>query len=90
MREMAAVLRDGLGQRAAQAPTREVPDLVVRFAARFLDPSLRSVVPGLGRRNRHSTAKARNLLGWQVRPAAETVLDCARSLLDHGLVPAAA
>jgi hypothetical protein len=62
---------------------------VVRFAARFLDPSLRSVLPGLGRRNRHSTQKARNLLGWQPRPAAETILDCARSLIGHGLIPAA-
>ena len=90
MREIAAVLRDGLGGRAAHVPTREVPDIVVRFAARFLDPSLRSVLPGLGRRNRHSTQKARNLLGWQPRPAAETILDCARSLVGHGLVPAAA
>jgi len=90
MREIAAVLRDGLGERAAHAPTREVPDAVVRFAARFLDPSLRGVLPGLGRRNRHSTQKARNLLGWQPRPAAETILDCARSLIGHGLVPAAA
>jgi nucleoside-diphosphate-sugar epimerase len=90
MREIAAVLRDGLGERAAHAPTREVPDAVVRFAARFLNPSLRSVLPGLGRRNRHSTQKARNLLGWQPRPAAETILDCARSLIGHGLVPAAA
>jgi len=89
MREIAAVLRDGLGNAAALAPTREVPDAVVRFAARFLDPSLRSVLPGLGRRNRHSTEKARRLLGWQPRPAAETVLDCARSLIGHGLVPAA-
>ena len=74
MREIATVLRDGLGERAARAPTREVPDIVVRFAARFADPSLRSVLPGLGRRNRHSTDKARRLLGWQPRPAAETIL----------------
>ena len=90
MREIAAVLRGGLGERAARAPAREVPDIVVRFAARFIDPSLRSVLPGLGRRNRHSTQKARNLLGWQPRPAAETILDCARSLIGHGLALAAA
>ena len=38
MREIAAVLRDGLGERAAHAPTREVPDAVVRFAARVPRP----------------------------------------------------
>jgi hypothetical protein len=40
--------------------------------------------PGLGRRNRHSTAKARQLLEWQPRRASQTVLDCARSLIEHG------
>jgi hypothetical protein len=44
---------------------------------------LQGILPGLGRRNRHSTAKAQRLLDWHPRPAAETVLDCARSLLAH-------
>ena len=51
------------------------------FAARFLDRSLRGIVPALGRRNRHSTDKARRHLGWQPRPATETVVDCAQSLI---------
>jgi hypothetical protein len=67
-------------------PTRQVPDVVVRFAARFLDPSLREITPALGRRNRHSTEKARRVLGWEPRPAQETVIDCARSLIVHGAV----
>jgi dihydroflavonol-4-reductase len=85
MREMALALRSGLGPAADRAPTREVPDFAVRLAARFLDPSLRSIVPALGRRNRHSTSKAREILGWQARPAAETVVACARSLIDAGV-----
>ncbi|WP_239069734.1 MULTISPECIES: hypothetical protein [unclassified Streptomyces] len=36
-----------------------------------------------GRRNRHNTDKAHRMTGWQPRPAQETVLDCARSLLAH-------
>nr|WP_273377932.1 NAD-dependent epimerase/dehydratase family protein [Actinopolymorpha pittospori] len=82
MREMARALRAGLGPAADKAPTRELPDVAVRFAARFLDPSLREIVPALGRRNRHRTDKARRLLGWQPRPAAETLVDCARSLIE--------
>ena len=39
-----------------------------------------------GRRNRHSTEKARRLLGWQSRPAAEVVVDCARSLIERKAV----
>ncbi|NJP43307.1 NAD-dependent epimerase/dehydratase family protein [Actinacidiphila epipremni] len=86
MRDMARVLRAELGEQASRVATRQVPDVAVRLAARFRDPSLRDITPALGRRNRHSTAKARRLLGWQPRPAREAVVDCARSLLAHGAV----
>jgi len=57
----------------------------VRFAARFLDRSLREMTPALGRRNQHTSEKARSVLGWAPRPARETVLDCAGSLIAHGI-----
>jgi nucleoside-diphosphate-sugar epimerase len=85
MAEMARVLREGLGADGRSVPTRQVPDAVVRFAARFLDRSLREITPALGRRNRHTSEKARRVLGWAPRPARETVLDCARSLIAHGV-----
>ncbi|MGW7238517.1 hypothetical protein [Streptomyces sp. NPDC054804] len=59
----------------------------MRLAARFRDPALREITPALGRRHRHSTEKAARLLDWRPRPARETVLDCAESLLAHGAVP---
>ena len=86
MADIARTLREGLGAQARLVPTRRIPDPAVRLAARFVDPSLRGIVPALGRRSRHSTAKARELLGWQPRPASETVLDCARSLIEHRAV----
>ncbi|KIF76918.1 epimerase [Streptomyces sp. 150FB] len=86
MSEMARTLRDGLGADGRKVSTRQIPDIAVRFAARFRDPSLREIAPALGRRNRHSTEKARRVLGWEPRPARETVLDCARSLIAHGAV----
>jgi len=85
MAEMARVLREGLGPDGRSVPTRQVPDVVVRFAAQFLDRSLREITPALGRRNRHSNEKARSVLGWSPRPAREAVLDCARSLLARGV-----
>jgi dihydroflavonol-4-reductase len=73
-----------------QGVHRAAPDFAVRFAARFMDRfmdrSLRDITPALGRRNRHTTEKARRVLGWKPRPARETVLDCARSLIAHGAV----
>jgi nucleoside-diphosphate-sugar epimerase len=32
-----------------------------------------------------TTEKARLILGWQARPARQTVLDCAKSLIAHGV-----
>jgi hypothetical protein len=43
---------------------------------------LRSLAPLLGRRFPLTAEKARRMLGFSPRPAAVTVLDCARSLLD--------
>ncbi|MEV0092617.1 NAD-dependent epimerase/dehydratase family protein [Streptomyces sp. NPDC050738] len=84
MQDMAHALREELGEGGRKVSTRRIPDLAVRLAARFRDPSLRDITPALGRRNRHSTAKAHRVLGWQPRPARETVVDCGRSLLAHG------
>jgi dihydroflavonol-4-reductase len=81
MRDMALALRAGLGDAASKAPTRNLPNIAVRLAA-IADPTLREIMPALGRRHRHSTAKASRLLGWRPRPAAETVVACGRSLME--------
>ncbi|WP_406375987.1 NAD-dependent epimerase/dehydratase family protein [Streptomyces sp. NBC_00647] len=88
MADIARALREELGPEAGRVSTRQVPDFVVRLVARFKDPSLREITPALGRRNRHSTEKARRVLGWQPRPARRTVVDCARSLIAHSAVHA--
>ncbi|WBB67742.1 hypothetical protein [Micromonospora sp. WMMD812] len=84
MREVAATLRAGLGEAATRVPTRQRPDFVVRLAS-LADRSLRPIMPGLGRRNRHHTEKARRVLGWRPRPATEAVVGCARSLIERDL-----
>jgi nucleoside-diphosphate-sugar epimerase len=85
MEEVAKVLRDRLGEAAAKVPTRTVPNLLVRAMALF-DPGVRSIVGQLGRRTEISSEKAKTLLGWSPRPTQETIIDCAHSLIDHGVV----
>ncbi len=85
MADIADVLRAELGHAADKVPTRTIPNLVVRVMAKRR-PDLRSIMPGLGRRNRHTTAKAERVLGWTRRPTSETIVDCARSLIDHGTI----
>jgi len=81
MADLAAILRANLGEAATKVPTRKVPDIAVRFASLF-DKDLQFVTPNLGLRRDFSSAKAQDMLGWRPRPLEETVLDCAKSLLD--------
>jgi dihydroflavonol-4-reductase len=86
MSDMARALRECLGPAASKVSTRTLPDFVLRLAARFRDPSLQAITPALGRRARHSTAKAQCVLGWEPRPAVDTVVDCATSLIEWRVV----
>jgi nucleoside-diphosphate-sugar epimerase len=82
LEDVARVLRDRLGPAGARVPTRRVPNFVVRGAAMF-DSALRQIVGDLGRQSIFSTEKARNVLGWSPRPVEETIVDCARSLIEQ-------
>jgi dihydroflavonol-4-reductase len=87
MREVAAVLKGGLGPAARRVPTRGLPDWLLKLLANF-DATVKMVVPELGRERPASAAHAKAVLGWQTRDEAQTILDCARSLMAHGLVKA--
>jgi nucleoside-diphosphate-sugar epimerase len=88
MAQIGEILRDRLGARAAKVPTRTIPDLLVRGMA-LLDPGIRSVVGGLGKRTELSSEKARSRLGWSPRPIEDTVADTGESLIAHGIAQAA-
>ena len=79
MKDISKTLRDQMGGAASKVPTRTLPDVLFRLMA-LLDPALRTMMPRLGREHRHTSAKAERLLGWHARPAAATLVDCARSL----------
>jgi dihydroflavonol-4-reductase len=81
MAEIAAILRAELGSAAPKVPKRSVPNLMVRAMGLF-DPGVRSVVGQLGRKQEYSSAAA-EALGWAPRPIDETIVDCARSMLDE-------
>lgn len=82
MSEVAALLRERLGEDAAKVPTRSVPNLVVRAMALF-DPSIRSIIGQLGKRTRLSSEKAKTELGWSPRPLQDTISECGKSLLGE-------
>jgi dihydroflavonol-4-reductase len=84
---IAGVLRARLGAEARRVPTRRVPDIVVRIAALF-DPMLKMAANELGSVRNMDASHAKAVLGWVARPAQESIVDAARSLIDLGIVRA--
>jgi dihydroflavonol-4-reductase len=85
MSEIAAALRQRLGDRARKVPTRKIPDLLVRAMGLF-DGGVRSQVGLLGVHTEISSEKARSRLGWSPRPIEDTIAETGQSLIDHGVV----
>ncbi len=85
LREIAEVLRAGLGAQAAKVTTRNLPDWLVRVAAVF-NPLARAAVSELGSIRNQDASHAKALLGWATRPEEQSILDAARSLIEHGIV----
>lgn len=87
LRRIAEILRTHLGADADRVPTRSIPSLLIRAAARFR-PELRAVAPDLGYARRVSSEHAREVLGWTARDPEEAVVAAGRSLVARGLVDA--
>lgn len=86
MSDTARMLKEGLTPaQARKVPSGELPNWVVRLLSTFR-PILKQIVPELGKTRHVSHDKARRLLGWSPREPKTAVLDCARSLIDQGVV----
>ncbi len=80
MSEVAAILRERLGDAAKKVPSRVAPDLLIR-AMSLVDGSVRSIVGDLGRQSWFSSEHARTTLGWTTRPVEDSIADTGRSLV---------
>ncbi len=87
LREVADILRDQLGPQAHRVSTRNVPDWLVRVLAKF-NPLAKAVVGELGSVRNQDASHAKAVLGWATRPIEQSIVDCARSLLELGIVKA--
>jgi dihydroflavonol-4-reductase len=83
--EIARVLRARMGDAGARVPTRVLPNWMVRLAS-LTDPSLRQVVPELGKSKSATNEKARRLLGWAPRSNEDSIVATAESLTRLGLL----
>jgi dihydroflavonol-4-reductase len=78
--EISQVLRARLGAAAKRAPTRSLPNWVLQVTALF-NPTVRELLPELGKTKNGSHAKASRLLGWAPRSNEDAIAATAESLL---------
>jgi nucleoside-diphosphate-sugar epimerase len=86
MREIAAMLAEEFNPKGYRVPTGPLPTWLLRVVSLF-DASVRPALDFVGRREDVSADKARRELGWTLRPARESILDTAYSLIEVGLAP---
>jgi nucleoside-diphosphate-sugar epimerase len=86
MRDVARVLAEEFNPQGYRVPTGALPEWLARVVAWF-DPSVRTALDHIGRHELVSSEKAQRELGWTLRPARQTILDTAYSLIEHGLAP---
>jgi len=83
--DVGAVLRENLGDKARKVPTRRMPDWLVHVLALF-NPGIRSVKAELGKTRNADASHALERLGWKTRDEKQTIVDCANSLIEKGVV----
>lgn len=80
IREIAETLRARMGEAARRAPTKELPNWMLRIAS-LSDPAVRQIIPELGKRKNATSEKARRLLGWSPRSREDALVATAESLV---------
>jgi nucleoside-diphosphate-sugar epimerase len=86
MGDIAAVLAAEFGPRGYRVPTRTLPYWLMWASARF-DQTIRLALSYYGVPVLVSADKAKQELGWVPRPARESIVAAAESLIHHGVVP---
>ena len=66
-------------------PTRVAPNFLIRLLARF-DPTIKSIVPNLGRVDKIDNARALATVGRGMRQARKAAVSSAKYLIDNKLV----
>jgi dihydroflavonol-4-reductase len=85
LEDMAEMLKRRLGPRARRVPTIRLPGFLVKLTALF-DPTVRMVLPELGRARAVDSSHVTQVLGVRLRPAEESVVETAESLIANGIV----
>ena len=81
-KDVAKILRDNGFNKA---PTFGVPVWLAKILANF-NKELKLTLPYLGRKRSIKNTKAKQILGWNPRPAEESIIDIANQMQDLGML----
>ena len=81
-KDVAKILRDN---GFSKAPTFGVPVWLAKILANF-NKELKLTLPYLGRKRSIKNTKAKEILGWNPRPAEESIIDIANQMQDLGML----
>jgi nucleoside-diphosphate-sugar epimerase len=85
MKDMAMTLRNQLGEKAKNVPTRTVPNFVIRIVGLW-DPAVKLITPELSKVKNCSNEKAKTVLGWKPRSIQDAIVSAGESLYEFGVV----
>ena len=85
IKDIAVILRNRLGEKAKNVPTRRLPNWLLNLVGIF-DPQVAMLALELGKSRASSGEKAKKLLGWQPRTGEEAIAATAESLAQFGLL----
>jgi dihydroflavonol-4-reductase len=88
MTEIGQILKDRLGPEADKVSTRRIPNFLLKLAAVF-SPMVQQVTGEIGKTRAMNNSHARKVFDWEPIPVEQTLVDCARSLIDQGIVKVA-
>jgi len=84
--DVAKMLKEGLSsEQTKKVPSRVMPNFLVHLLSLF-NEGIRSIKSELGKTRNCDVSHAKEKLNWETRPAEESVIDCAKSLIEHGVV----
>ncbi|CCG84695.1 protein of unknown function [Taphrina deformans PYCC 5710] len=82
--DMSNMLRTNLGAQASKAPTRQMPNFLVKFLGLFMT-QLKDTASEIGIVREFDNSKAK-ALGWTPRSNEESIISCAKALLNGGSI----
>ncbi|WP_298333252.1 NAD-dependent epimerase/dehydratase family protein [uncultured Erythrobacter sp.] len=84
--DVAKMLKEGLPpEQTKKVPTRVMPNFLVSILSLF-NAGIRSIKSELGKSRHGDVSHSKERLDWETRPVEESVIDCAKSLIEHGVV----